>query len=356
MSNSTLNNNRPLILWLYSGCFLVFTMVIIGGITRLTGSGLSITEWNVVTGTLPPMNEAKWQEEFVKYQQIPQFKLLNADFTLSDFKNIYWWEYLHRLIGRLMGFAFIIPFLFFLYKKQISRTLLPKLLFILALGAWQGFLGWYMVKSGLVNNTHVSHYRLAIHLTNAFITFGYIYWVILGLKAKATPINNHVSKSIKTLSLTTFLILIIQIIYGAFVAGTHAGFMYNTWPMMGDKWIAPDVGEVLANNGLISLIDNPLSVQFIHRTVALILLALVLYIWLKRKNPTWNLNSVQIQSTNIVMLFILIQVLLGIFTLLFVVPVWLGVTHQAMAFLIFAAMLFQVYHMYHTQTHKQSNM
>lgn len=343
------NNNRPLILWLYSGCFLVFAMVIIGGITRLTGSGLSITEWNVVTGTLPPMNEAKWQEEFLKYQQIPQFKLLNSDFTLSDFKSIYWWEYLHRLIGRLMGFAFIVPFLYFFFKKQISRKLLPKLLFILALGAWQGFLGWYMVKSGLVNNTHVSHYRLAIHLTNAFITFGYIYWVTLGLKSEYEPTQNQASTSIKRLSYITFAVLIIQIIYGAFVAGTHAGFMYNTWPKMGDVWIAPNIGETLANNGLISLVDNPLSVQFIHRTVALILFGLIIYIWSMRKKQSWKLNPTQIGAINISTLFILIQVLLGIFTLLFRVPVWLGVTHQAMAFLIFAAMLYQVYQMLHIE-------
>ncbi|MCO6495031.1 MAG: COX15/CtaA family protein [Bacteroidetes bacterium] len=345
-------NNRPIIIWLYTGCFLVFAMVIIGGITRLTGSGLSITEWNVVTGTIPPLNEEKWHEEFIKYQQIPQFKKLNSDFTLNDFKNIYWWEYLHRLIGRIMGIAFIVPFLYFLLKKQISRSLLPKLLFIFAWGAWQGFLGWYMVKSGLVHNTHVSHYRLAIHLTNAFITFGYIYWVTLGLKSGASGIRNNASAGVKKLSLITFIILIIQIVYGAFVAGTHAGFMYNTWPKMGDTWIAPNIGDAYRTNGLISLVDNPLSVQFLHRTIALIVLTLITYLWFNRNNKTWNLNHTQIRAINISMFFILTQVLLGIFTLLLIVPIWLGVTHQAMAFLIFAAMLYFVYHMFHKTKNK----
>ena len=171
------SSNKKIIFWLYSGCILVFAMVVIGGITRLTGSGLSITEWKVITGTLPPLNETDWQLEFAQYQLSPQFQKINSDFNIEDFKQIYFWEYFHRLIGRMIGIVFIIPFLYFYFKKQIDKKLLPKLIIIFLLGAWQGFLGWYMVKSGLQNNPFVSHYRLAIHLVNAFLTFGYIFWL-----------------------------------------------------------------------------------------------------------------------------------------------------------------------------------
>ena len=291
------NSKQNIIIWLYAGCLLVFAMVVIGGITRLTGSGLSITEWKVITGTFPPLNEIQWQEEFSKYQQSPQFQLINSGFGIEDFKNIYWWEYLHRLIGRLLGMVFIIPFFYFLIKKQISKQLLPKLIIIFLLGAWQGFLGWYMVKSGLMNAPYVSHYRLAIHLVNAFITFGYIFWVSQDLKY-GTNENTNVSKSIKRLSILTFTLLIIQITYGAFVAGLHAGQVYNTWPMMGDEWMASSVSAAFAHDGIISLVNDISTVQFIHRTLALIVFGLILYMLLKRKNAGWNLSNEQLFAIN----------------------------------------------------------
>ena len=336
------NSKQNIIIWLYAGCLLVFAMVVIGGITRLTGSGLSITEWKVITGTFPPLNEIQWQEEFSKYQQSPQFQLINSGFGIEDFKNIYWWEYLHRLIGRLLGMVFIIPFFYFLIKKQISKQLLPKLIIIFLLGAWQGFLGWYMVKSGLMNAPYVCHYRLAIHLVNAFITFGYIFWVSQDLKY-GTNENTNVSKSIKRLSILTFILLIIQITYGAFVAGLHAGQVYNTWPMMGDEWMASSVSAAFTHAGIISLVNDISTVQFIHRSLALIVFGLILYMWLKRKNAGWNLSNEQKFAINLSMIFVLIQALLGIFTLLYNVPVWLGVVHQAGAFVIFAAMIFQIH-------------
>lgn len=234
-------SNPAIVYWLYLGCFLVFAMVVVGGITRLTGSGLSITEWNVVTGTIPPVSEEGWLIEFEKYQHTPQFQLINSHFGVEDFKRIYWWEYIHRLLGRLIGLVFIIPFIYFVMKKQIDKQLMPKLLFMFLLGAWQGFLGWYMVKSGLLNKPFVSHYRLAIHLANAFITFGYIFWVAQGLKygtSLSLILNN---KRITRLAISVLVLLFIQIIYGAFVAGLHAGHIYNTWPKMGDDWIADSV-------------------------------------------------------------------------------------------------------------------
>ncbi len=336
-------NNKALVIWLLSGCFLIFTMVVVGGITRLTGSGLSITEWNVITGSIPPLNETQWQQEFAKYQNSPQFKKINSHFELHDFKNIYWWEYIHRLIGRLMGIAFIIPFIYFIAKKKIDKQLLPKLIFIFLLGAWQGFLGWYMVKSGLVHQPYVSHIRLAIHLLNAFFTFGYIFWVTLDLKFQFNKKENSASKSIKNLSILTFVLLIIQIGYGAFVAGLKAGHFYNTWPKMGDEWIAATVGQGLEKHGVSALVNDMSNVQFIHRTIALLVLGLIIFMWSQRNKPSWQLKPQQKQALNYSLLFVGIQVLLGIFTLLYAVPLWLGVVHQAGAFFIFAALIFQIH-------------
>ena len=334
-------NNKKIILWLYTGCILVFAMVVIGGITRLTGSGLSITEWKVITGTVPPLNENEWQLEFAQYQLSPQFQKINSDFNINDFKQIYFWEYFHRLIGRMIGIVFIIPFLYFYFKKQIDKKLLPKLLFIFLLGAWQGFLGWYMVKSGLQNNPFVSHYRLAIHLVNAFLTFGYIFWVAQDLRYPKQ--KQSASKNALWLSITVFILLLVQITYGAFVAGLHAGHIFNTWPKMGDEWIASSIGATFESDGLSSIFNSLATVQFIHRTLALIVCCLLFAIWLNRKKRSWELNTQQISSINISMLIIVMQILLGIFTLLYSVPVWLGVIHQAGAFVIFAALIYQIH-------------
>ncbi|MEI6508808.1 MAG: COX15/CtaA family protein [Bacteroidota bacterium] len=336
------NDKQQIIIWLMCGCLLVFAMVIIGGITRLTGSGLSITEWKVITGTFPPISESEWNNEFAKYQISPQFQKINSSFDVNDFKKIYWWEYLHRLVGRMIGIVFIIPFLFFYFKKQIDKKLLPKLLFIFMLGAWQGFLGWYMVSSGLVDNPFVSHYRLAIHLVNAFITFGYIFWVALDLQFEKIS-KSSASKNMLMISILTFLLLLIQITYGAFVAGLHAGHIFNTWPKMGDEWIASAVRSSFQNEGFESLFSNMSVVQFIHRTIALIIFCLVSWMWFSRKRNELNLSSQQQFAINISFVILNLQITLGIFTLLFSVPVWLGVTHQAVAFLIFAALIFQMH-------------
>ena len=335
------SSNKKIIYWLLSGCFLVFAMVIVGGITRLTGSGLSITEWKVVTGTIPPMDDAQWNEAFDKYKQIPQYKLLNADFTLSDFKFIYFWEYIHRLIARLIGIVFIIPFIYFLIKKQIDKSLMPKLIIMFLLGAWQGFLGWYMVKSGLTENVRVSHIRLAIHLINAFITFGYIFWVALGLiysrQNKSVP-----NKKFNRLSWLLLFIVTIQIVYGAFVAGTKAGHVFNTWPKMGEEWMASSVPYAFEQQGISSLFNNLASVQFIHRWLAIIVLGLSSYIFILSGKSV--LSKIQIQAIKSCMHAIILQIILGIFTLLFAVPVWLGVLHQVGAFLIFASIIFLIFH------------
>lgn len=341
MSDSkTIHANRALIIWLYSGCFLVFAMVVVGGITRLTGSGLSITEWNIVTGTIPPLNEQSWQVEFDKYKLSPQYEMLNSNFSLSDFKSIYWWEFIHRLLGRLTGLIFIIPFLIFLYRKQISKSLLPKLIFIFLLGAWQGFLGWYMVKSGLLNGPFVSHYRLALHLVNAFITFGYIFWVVQDLRSvhdRRRPLTLW-----NFLSVVLLLLALVQIVFGAFVAGLHAGLVYNTWPKMGDEWIAESVGYALMKDGWSSWFNNLASVQFVHRMLAIVLIVSISVMWFVRNCAQLNLTSSQKEALNWCMFFTCLQFLLGVTTLLYRVPLWMGVAHQVGAFLVFGALVFNL--------------
>jgi len=229
-------DNKKVVYWLLTGCILIFIMVVVGGITRLTHSGLSISNYKLISGTIPPMNDIEWQEAFDLYKQYPEYQKLNTHFDLQDFKDIYFWEWLHRVIGRFIGLVFIIPFIYFLIKKQLTKPTLKKSIILLVLGGFQGFLGWYMVKSGLVDRPDVSHYRLAAHLTTAFITFAYTFWVILDI---LYPIKKEFNKRLKRIIQVSLAILIIQIVYGAFVAGLDAGFIHNFWPMMADgKMIA----------------------------------------------------------------------------------------------------------------------
>ena len=338
----------PLVIWLLTGCLLIFTMVIVGGITRLTGSGLSITGWKLIRGTVPPLNEQQWMDEFDNYKKIPQYIEINYHFTLNDFKKIYWWEYIHRLIGRIIGLVFIIPFLFFYIKKQLDKPLVKKLLFIFFLGGLQGFLGWYMVKSGLMQNVRVSHIRLAIHLITAFITFGFTFWVMLGI---IYPGENEKSKSGKTLlkiSLVIFSLVVLQIIYGAFTAGLKAGHIYNTFPKMGDEWMAASVSYGLQTEGAGSLINNISVVQFIHRCFAWLLALLVFILWYyvkskSRQDGNLFLPVQQEKSINFLAAAVAVQFLLGVFTLVYQVPIVLGVLHQAGAFILFAASIYLIH-------------
>lgn len=330
------------LLWLFTGCFLVFGMVVVGGITRLTGSGLSITEWKVISGSIPPLNEAQWMEAFEKYKQIPQYQQQNSHFELADFKFIYFWEFIHRLFGRLIGVVFLLGLIYFLIKKAISVDLLLKLLFMFVLGGIQGFLGWYMVSSGLTQNVRVSHIRLAIHLTFAFITFGYIFWVALSqLFDRETSNGIEVTKFRKTAKILLAL-LTLQIIYGAFVAGSKAGLVYNTWPKMYDDWVPEAIGYSFQKDGISSLINNLASMQFIHRGLAyLVTLFTLVFAFKIFKLP--NLHSSQKTATYILMIGVFCQVILGIFTLLFNVPIVLGVLHQVFAFFLFATLIYLIH-------------
>lgn len=328
-----MQNNKAIFWWLISGCLIIMLMVVVGGITRLTGSGLSITEWNVIMGAVPPMNHNEWQIAFEKYQASPQFKQMNSDMNLSEFKFIFFWEYIHRLIGRLLGIVFVLPFLWFLIKQKLNAQLIKRSLFLFLLGGLQGFIGWYMVKSGLINMPWVSHYRLALHLFTAFITFGFTLWFALDLledKRKLAP--RALIVSLRFILFTSIL----QIIYGAFVAGMHAGKIHNTFPKMDEEWLAHAAFsyQPIWKNFL----ENPSGVQFIHRCIAWILSILIITIYFKY--PISDSSKGLKSGMNLMLIALIIQFLLGVFTLLFAVPIWLGVVHQLGAFLLFSVLIF----------------
>ena len=327
-----MKNNRAVIIWLFTGFVLVFMMVVVGGITRLTGSGLSMADWKPIMGAIPPMNEAEWIDKFELYQQTPEFEKVNSSYTLIDFKSIFWWEFIHRLFARIIGIVFIVPFIFFWVKKKFDKALLKKVFIIFILGLLQGLLGWYMVKSGLVDKPHVSHFRLAAHLLTALSVMVYILWVIMDI---IYPNNESVHvKGLKKATWAILILIVLQITYGAFVAGLKAGFMYNTFPKMGANWLAAEVGE----GGFTSLFSHGATVQFIHRTLGILLMfaAPLFWIWARRKNVVGRQN----RGFIFLNVSVGIQVLLGIFALLYIVPVSLGVIHQAGAVVVLCAAVY----------------
>lgn len=329
--------NKSVVIWLLTGCLLIFLMVVIGGITRLTHSGLSMVDWNPIMGFIPPLNEADWNVAFEKYKLYPEYQLVNSHFTLEEFKSIFFWEYLHRLIGRVIGLVFIIPFIYFLIRKRLSKKVIFQSLILLAMGGLQGFIGWWMVKSGLVKDPDVSHYRLATHLITAFLTFAYTFWVALGL-----IYEDKKTLDFKALRVTLYFIFgatVIQIIYGAFVAGLNAGFVMNTFPKMGDQWI---------NNSVTALtpfwtnfVEGIGGVQFVHRYLAYVVVSLILYFAIACRK--YELSIRQKIATKTMLYAVGVQFLLGIFTLLYAVPVWLGVVHQVGAFLLLASVVYALH-------------
>lgn len=331
-------DNKRVIYWLLTGCILIFIMVIVGGITRLTHSGLSISNYKLISGTIPPMNEVEWQEAFDLYKQYPEYQKLNTHFDLEDFKDIYFWEWIHRVIGRFIGVVFLLPFIYFLVTKQLSKSTIKKSIVLLCLGSFQGFLGWYMVKSGLVDNPDVSHYRLAMHLTTAFITFAYTFWVALDL---IFPNNKDIDKSVRNIIRFGLAILILQIIYGAFVAGLDAGFIHNHWPMMSEGKFMHETVYIEQNPLYKNFTEGKSGVQFIHRTLAYIVVAIILLIWYRAKRLILTTN--QFHGINALLIMVGIQFLLGVLTIIYAVPVWLGVVHQVGAFLLLTAMTFTLH-------------
>lgn len=329
------NSTKAIVIWLLIGAFLVASMVVIGGITRLTQSGLSMVEWKLIMGSVPPLNEQEWNATFEKYQQFPEYQKLNIHYSLTDFKSIFWWEYSHRLLGRIIGIVFLIPFLYFLFKKKLNQELIKKLLFVLALGAFQGFLGWFMVKSGLVNNPHVSHYRLAAHLITAFFLFAYILDLALSI---GWP--NKVKVQINYYSSVLVMLLVfisIQILFGAFVAGLKAGVFYATFPTMNGEWLPEVIGKNYIATGWVSFIDTIVGVQFLHRWMGVsvwvltVLMGVVFLPSLTKKQKVGYLLFGGALS---------IQALLGIYTLIYLVPITLAVLHQLGALITLSAWVY----------------
>ena len=310
-------------LWLYSGLFLVVAMVLIGGITRLTHSGLSMVEWKLIGGAIPPLNETQWQDVFSKYQQFPEYQKINTDMSLSEFKAIFFWEYLHRLLGRLIGVVFIIPFLWFWKKNWLDSKLKKQLIFLLLLGSLQGFLGWFMVKSGLVDVPAVSHFRLAIHLITAFALIVYIYWLIIEIRQKEKFPNSQINK----LSKGFIVLLVIQIIYGAFTAGLKAGYFLPKGAGITESLF----GYTLRNSSDFNLLNNGFDIQTFHRLFAWFVFFFAIYIWKKAKDTFLQ------QASLLLVLIISLQIVLGIITLLFGVPIFFAVAHQFVAVLVLLA-------------------
>ncbi len=326
------DRNRSIANWLLVCCLLVFVMVVLGGVTRLTGSGLSMVEWRPVTGVLPPLNADAWQQEFEQYSQSPEFINVNSHMTVNDFKGIYWLEYLHRLLGRIIGVVFLIPFVYFVAKGYIRRHETLKYAVMFLLGGLQGLLGWYMVKSGLVNDPHVSQYRLTAHLVAAFLIYGYMFWVALDLLYPAAVGEPHrwFGRAVALTGLVT-----VTIVSGGFVAGLKAGKIYNTFPKMGEYWIPPDV--MALQPWWLNLFDNLATVQFDHRILAIC--TFVLIVIFRFRLPMAELGSRARKSTNALLHTAALQVILGISTLLLFVPVFLAATHQAVAMLLFTMAL-----------------
>ncbi|WP_368911127.1 COX15/CtaA family protein [Taklimakanibacter deserti] len=313
---------RPLIrAWLWFAAFLVFAMVIVGGATRLTDSGLSITEWQPLLGAIPPLTEADWLLAFEKYKQIPEYSLVNQGMSLSDFKFIYWWEWAHRFLGRFIGLMMIVPFLALWLTRRIERRLVPRLVGLIVLGGLQGALGWYMVKSGLIDRVDVSQYRLAAHLIFATIILGAIVWTALGISdVRRRPPRS--GRDWAALGLVALVLL--QVALGGFVAGLDAGMGYNTWPLMDGQWI-PE-GLMIMEPAWRNFFENAMTVQFDHRLVAY---AVTIY-------AAVYAFRVKSRAAKAILHTVLLQVGLGIWALLTQVPLWLGLAHQAGAMIVFA--------------------
>ena len=335
------SGNRAVANWLLIGAFLVIAMVVVGGYTRLSHSGLSMVTWKPVTGWLPPMSDTAWADAFEQYKTSPEYIKRNYDFTMAEFKEIFWPEFYHRLLGRVIGIVFIVPFLFFLIRGKLKdKKLRINLVVIFLLGGLQGFIGWYMVKSGLVDRPDVSHYRLALHLITALTLFGYILWTAFGLiypKAETDEKGSSIRKWLFAL----FGVLILQIIYGAFVAGLDAGKFYPTYPLMGDALIPQPMTDAIAKDGFISFLESPYVVQFMHRWVAVLVVCLVIVAFFKALKM--SLTNLQRKALIFLLGAVMIQFVLGVLTIINLTPIFLGVVHQLGAVVLLSAVLLSLY-------------
>lgn len=321
-------NRSALRVWLGLVLVTLFALVLVGGATRLTNSGLSITEWKPIHGVIPPLNAVEWQEEFDLYKRIPEYAQINSGMTVEEFKTIFWWEWAHRLIARSIGLIFAVPLAFFWATGRIERRLKAPLLGILGLGGLQGFIGWWMVSSGLVERTDVSQYRLAVHLTMACIIFASTMWVMRAIAPhEEAPARR--SRSVRLAMIIAFFTLF-QIYLGALVAGLDAGFAYNTWPLMDGAVIPGDL--FIQQPWWINLFENPKTVQFVHRLGAYVLLALVVVHFLQARQELPG--SAHARRAAVLLALVLLQASLGIATLLSQVQIHAALTHQAVAIVL----------------------
>lgn len=319
--------------WLLLCCALVFAIVVVGGVTRLTRSGLSIVEWQPILGTLPPVTEAQWQETFGKYKLTPEYRKVNQGMSLDAFKGIFWWEYFHRLLGRLIGLAFLLPLLWFWWRGRIDPPLALKLAGIFVLGGLQGALGWYMVQSGLVDDPRVSQYRLTAHLTLALAIYAAMLWTALGLLYRDSAAAN--AAPLRKAAWVITGIVVYMAVTGGFVAGIRAGAAYNTFPLMNGHWVPPEI--FLLEPWYLNFFNNMATVQFDHRLGAWVLAVLAPWFWLRARRAA--LTPRARLAVDLLLGALALQIGLGIATLLLAVPVALAAAHQGGAVLLLSAAL-----------------
>jgi len=325
-------HSRQIAYWLFFCAAVIFGMILLGGVTRLTNSGLSMVDWKPLMGIVPPLSEADWQHMFFKYQQFPEYQKINMGMSLDAFKSIFMYEYLHRVLGRLIGVIFILPFLFFYFTKRIKAGLTPKLLIMLLGGGFQGLLGWYMVKSGLVDKPDVSQYRLTAHLGAAVLIYSFILWTAFGL---VSPKSSQPSQ-LKTFAYRLSGLIFLMILSGGLVAGTKAGYAYPTWPLMGDSFIP--AGLYSMSPGWLAAFEDMTTIQFNHRIFAYVIVALILTFAAKALKS--DIQGPAKIGLFFMLGFLVLQVTLGISTLIFYVPVPVAAAHQVGAVALLSASLF----------------
>lgn len=330
------NVRRQLATWLFICSAMVFSILVVGGVTRLTHSGLSIVEWQPIVGVVPPLNAQEWEETFDKYKKTPEYQKVNHQMSVDEFKGIFFWEYLHRVLGRLVGVVFFVPFVYFLVRKKISRELAPKLVGIFVLGGLQGAMGWYMVKSGLVDDPRVSQYRLTAHLSIAFLIFISMFWVALDLVAeRARASADAALRTLQRIGFWLAILVFYMVITGGFVAGIRAGKAYNTFPLMNGHLVPPEI--FMIEPWYLNFFNNMATVQFDHRLGAWALALLVPWFWSRlRSGPAPARARL---AGSVLLAAVAVQISLGIATLLLAVPVALGAAHQGGAMVVFGVLL-----------------
>ena len=324
--------NNQLSLWLITMFWIIAIMIVVGGLTRLTDSGLSITEWQLFSGILPPLNNNDWIMYFNLYKKIPEYELQNYNMTLQEFKIIFWWEWGHRFLGRVIGISFLIPLVYFSFKIEFYKLLNLYLIFFLI--CFQGFVGWYMVSSGLVDRVDVSHFRLSIHLLIAFLILSLIFWNYL----KTKVINNNTRRISVFLPLIFLILVFIQIVVGAFVSGMDAGKIYNSWPLMGNTYFPND--NNFKDLFRLSAFSDPSLVQFMHRNLAYLIMFFYFFIFYKiYKNKIYDLYK----SINILGIFIILQIILGIYTVIYGAQLYIAAMHQLSSIFLVSSCIYFFY-------------